>query len=214
MAGSKSAVDPRDAFTAYVDMGTERSLKGLERILKDKGFAIGRSTLIRWKNDGEWDKRVLEAEAGRQLEQEAAQLATAAREKIEEAGAKPATIALDVLNTVRVTDFSEREQLAATAEKLNGLVCAMAATCMEQLGDLNALEPRELLQFVNATRDLARAAGDVHRALNPPAPKGAAAPDGPMLTVPPGALSGAMIPDDLDELEAALMNPPRLSGKL
>src|SRR5215218_1065980 len=82
-ARMQSAVTKLQAFTAYIDMGDQRSIIGLFKLLKEQGYAIGRSTLIRWKDDGEWDKRVPEVLAGRELEAEASKIAVAARQVLE-----------------------------------------------------------------------------------------------------------------------------------
>jgi hypothetical protein len=213
MAGNKSRVDPKDAFQLYMDMGDKRSVNGVFTELKARGYAIGRQTVIDWHRDNEWDKRIPEVLAARQLEVEAATIKHTAAEILEEAGALPAE---DVkpLRTLAVFDTGAGATLEAAALRLNALVAGMSAVAIDHVRRLeDYLDPPQLILLINATRDLARGAADVHKALNPPAPKLSKQDIEALPVINPGR-PGAMIPDDLDELEEALMNPPRLNGKL
>src|SRR5215207_4832644 len=80
-------VTKAQAFMAYVDMGDARSINGLFTQLKEHGYAIGRQTLMNWKNAEEWDKRLPEVLAARELAEEAVKSAAAAKAVLEEAGA-------------------------------------------------------------------------------------------------------------------------------
>jgi hypothetical protein len=211
MAGNKSAVDPREAFLLYLDMGEERSVNGVFNLLKSQGRKIGRQTVINWHRDDEWDKRIPEVMAGRELEAEAVQIAQVARDVLEKAGA-PANDQTRELLLVAVDDFTQAESFEAASMKVNGLVAGMAQTALQMIGSLERfVEPAQLVSIINATRDLTKAAADAHRALNPAPVKGKAGADGPDLR--PGEVllpPGRAMPPDIDALIEGTRNPPRM----
>ena len=92
------------------------------------------------------------------------------------------------------------------------MVSALAQTCMDHVGRIeDFLETPQLITLINATRDLARAAGDLHRAVIQQPSKGKDGAggdiiDGHVTILPPGAA----IPPDLESLNDGLRNPPRL----
>jgi hypothetical protein len=214
MAGNRSEVDPKDAFQIYFELGADRSVNAVYTTLKERGHKIGRQTVINWHRDAEWDKRLPDVEAALQLEREAAEIKHQARDMLEEAGAP-----VDAeITTVRLReiehDFSQSESTEAASQRINGLVAAMAQTCLVHVARLeDYLDPPQLVTIINATRDLAKAAGDLHRALNPPPTKATRPTDADEFAKAQLALPGAFIPTDLDRRKAALMSPPRLRGK-
>lgn len=214
-----SAVTKLQAFCAYVDMGDQRSIKGLFTLLKEQGYAIGRSTLIRWKDEGEWDKRVPEVMAGRELEAEAAKIAVAARQVLEEAGvaSQPATdvLADDDDDEADFIPFSTQEKMESTLEALAAMTSAMAVTVTRHISKVAdasrvQLDLAELLSISKATGEIAKATADVHKALNPVVAtiKGGQSrtEDGQIVPHAPAERG----PVDFDELRKGFANPPRL----
>lgn len=207
-----NTVSKAQAFMAWVDMGDARSVNGLFTQLKDHGYAIGRATLMKWKDEEEWEKRLPELLAAREMAQEAVKTAAAAQAVLEEAGAS-------VDNQLRVLAidpddkdaFTVRDKLESVLETLAGVAVKLAEVSQRGLDklDLNELsmKPSELLTFIKATGDTAQAAANVHKTLNPPAilPKGKGAIEGEVL--PPQHDED---PDDLEDLRQRLLNAPRL----
>jgi hypothetical protein len=203
------------AFTAFVDMGDGRSINGLFNQLKAEGYPISRATLMRWKDAEEWDKRVPEVLAGREMEAEAAKLAATARQVLEEQGVVQDQSTTDVLAVDLDDDepdfvpFDTHQKLESTLDALSAMTSAMALTVTRHVsryaGNVS-LELAEILLLSKATGEIAKATADVHKALNPApvAPKGKAPIEG---EAGPRQDHG---PVDFDQLRAGFANPPRL----
>lgn len=215
---SKS-VTKLQAFTAYVDMGDGRSIYGLFNQFKAGGYAIGRATLTRWRDQAEWDKRVPEVLAGREMEAQAAKVAVAARQLLEEAGVPPERPATDVLAVVpddpdeRPFEFTTHEKVESTLEALAAMTSALAVTVTRHVAkvadvDRVSMDLGELLSTAKVVGEVARATADLHKALNPPA--------APIRTAQAHQaqggheVEGAAVPLDFDRLREGFRNPPRL----
>jgi hypothetical protein len=231
---SKSSISKLAAFSAYLDMGEARSMAGLERLLNGQGFNVARTTLIKWRNDGEWDKKIPEVEAARELEAESAKVAIAARQFLDEtaeaatgenarsgdAGGpiEPSSQMARANLQAPIVPFSPHEKLESTAESLAAMVSALAQTVTAHVAKIRdpaqvALDVPELLQIAKATGDVARAAGDLHKALNPNPIAGKGKPiepDAPTMLEATALPAGSCVPTDADNILAKLRNPPRL----
>ena len=194
-----SEVSPALAFRHFVEMGVERSIYGLHKRLHEHGLKIGRATLMRWQKKYEWDQAV---EDGDKLAADAKTIEITASELVEK------------INNEPEIPFTVAETFEGTANAIHTMTSAMSAVVTahmtRMLATAPAIDQDEILSIARVTRDLASAAADMHRALNPPAPKGKQS-ETPLRDAQTGLLYGAPTPGgppSVDELIAAFDNPP------
>lgn len=200
MPSCVSEVSPALAFRHFVELGAERSIYGLHKRLHEHGLKIGRSTLMRWQKKYEWDQAV---EDGDQLAADAKTIEITAAQLVEA-----------IEDERQPIPFTVAETFEGTANALHSMTSSMSAVVtahMTRLLEVNsAIELDDILAMARVTRDLASAAADMHRALNPPAPKGKHS-EAPARDAQTGLLYGAVVPGgppSVDELIAAFDNPP------
>lgn len=216
-----------EAFKAYVDMPSDkRSINGLFNQLKEQGFAIGRATLMRWKDADEWEKRLPEALAGMELAEEAARVAAQAQLLLEGSGIAPTPEAADVpaqesgddrfdLEDVDHPPFSNREKLESAGDALSAMTIALTMTVNEALDRARGghIELKDIVLLANTAGTIGKAAGDVHKALNPVVKqidKGTARDENGRIIENTPVDHG---PVDFAAIREGFRNPPRLKQK-
>jgi hypothetical protein len=187
MAG-KSPTTHAFAYRVYVEMGPDRTIRGLMRKLATLGHHPSRATVNRWRDKHGWEKSLEQAAA---FETQAKALRLTADVATEQLKSVPAEEKFTACQTFEGAFNTLNAQLAGMS--------TVVAAAMEKYVKANCtLE--ELLQIARATTDLGRTAADMHRALNPSPPKGGAPKRDPDTGILEGAVAYSPAASVLDEL--------------
>ena len=175
MAG-KAATTPVFALGVYIAMGDKRSIAGLQKKLAKMGHSTSRATLMAWQKKHEWNKAV--GATATAIEHQAKLVREVAAEELKQDPSGQA--------------FTANETFDGAFSKVNAMLAGLSTVVAKGLADAidRAYEPDQLLAFARAAVDLGRTAADMHRALNPPPPKGAGAKRDPET----GVLEGHLAP--------------------